>query len=106
MSETSFESFEYLDLVLTLCSRPIRINIIYRPPSKAALTFINEFSSQLDSGILSRTSLLVTVDFHVDHVDFQSDAAAPNFSLLVESLGLDRHVTVPTHRHGHSWISY
>ena len=94
-------TFEYLDLLLSLRRRPIRIVIIYRPPCKSSISFLNEFSKLLDSVILSPARLLIVGDFNY-HVDSSSDTLAANFLHLIESYGLSQYVTSPSHKCGHT----
>ena len=70
--------------------------IIYRPPYSqahpiATRVFFEEFSSYLESIILSPESLISSGDFNF-HIDVASDADAGVFSNLLTSMGLKRHV--------------
>ena len=52
------------------------------------------------SVILSKERLLVLGDFNI-HVDVPNGIDAVKFLDLLESLGLEQHVTEPTHIFGH-----
>jgi hypothetical protein len=54
----------------------------------------------MESIILSKEHLLVLGDFNI-HLDVSDDADAVKFHDLLESLGLEQHVTKSTHIHGH-----
>ena len=101
------ESFEYCELLVQISSsRKIRVVIVYRPPfSKNHRvpmgTFLREFSSYMESIILSNDHLLILGDFNI-HMDVSTDADTAKFVDLLESLGLEQHVSGPTHTHGHT----
>lgn len=101
LQESSFQSFEYLDLLLCMSPRPVRVIVIYRPPNKSCLTFLDEFSDLLDSIVVSSACLLIVGDFNF-HVDSTTDSSAANFLHLIASYGLCQYVSSPTHRHGHT----
>ena len=63
--------------------------------------FFEEFSSYLESVILSPELLILPGDFNF-HTDVASDVDAQVFSDLLTSMGLKQHVTVPTHIRGHT----
>ena len=87
------ESFEYCELLVQISSsRQIRA-IIYRTPHsedhrvrKGA--FLSEFSSFMESIILSKDHLLILGDFNI-HMDVLIDAYTVKFMDLLESLGLE-----------------
>jgi hypothetical protein len=54
----------------------------------------------MESVILSKEHLLVLGDFNI-HFDVSDDADAVKFHDLLESLGLEQHVTKSTYIHGH-----
>ena len=99
------ESFEYCELLVQISSsRKIRIVIVYRPPfsenHRVPLgTFLCEFSSYMESIILSNDRLLILGDFNI-HMGVSTDADAVKFVDLLESLGLEQQVSGPTHTHG------
>lgn len=64
------------------------------------VSFLNEFSSYMESIILSKDHLLILGDFNI-HVDVPTDAYTVKFMDLLESVGLEQHVRGPTHTHGH-----
>lgn len=101
LPDSGYSSFEHLDLLLSLRPRPIRLIIIYRPPSKSSSAFLDEFAKLLDAVVLSAASFLIVGDFNY-HVDCLSDPSARTFVHLIESYGLQQYVTSPTHMHGHT----
>ena len=99
-------SFEHLDLSITSGSTSLRLLAVYRPPPSNknhlnASLFFEEFSNMLETLAISSGSLLIAGDFNF-HVDIASDSEASKFLELLESVNLDQHVHVPTHRHGHT----
>ena len=99
------DSFEYSELLVEVSSsRKLRVVIVYRPPysehHKISIgAFIRQFSNYMESVILSKEHLLVLGDFNI-HLDVSDDADAVKFHDLLESLGLEQHVTKSTHIHG------
>ena len=80
--------------------------IIYRIPYSikhpiTASTFFEEFTSYLESVIMSSELLLITGDFNI-HVDDCRDTDYVRLLGLLESMGLQQHVDVPTHKSGHT----
>ena len=63
--------------------------------------FFEEFSSYLETIILSPESLILTGDYNF-HVDVEDDPDARAFLDLLASMGLKQHVNVPTHVSGHT----
>ena len=80
--------------------------IIYRPPYSDAHpittgVFLTEFSDYLEHAVLCTDQLLICGDFNI-HVDVSDDLDACRFLELLDSVGLDQHVSVPTHISGHT----
>ena len=97
---TSFQSFEFLD-VRFKSSKMIRMIIIYRPPSSVPLsTFYREFSLLLEELATASGELLIVGDFNL-HVDSSRDVDALHFCDLIASFDLKQWVTTPTHTSGH-----
>ena len=96
------ESFEYCELLVQISSSlKIRVVIVYRPPHSEdhrvpVVTFLSEFSSYMESVILSKDHLLILGDFNI-HMDVLTDAYTVKFMDLLESPGLEQHVRGPTH---------
>jgi endonuclease/exonuclease/phosphatase family metal-dependent hydrolase len=80
--------------------------IVYRTPYSAAHpvitgVFLEEFSEFLESVVFCANHLLITGDFNI-HMDMADDADAIKLCELLESVGLQQHVTVPTHISKHT----
>ena len=91
---THHSSFESADWTLRTNNSRIRIIVIYRPLSSANYpasisTFINEFSSLLESVVICSESLIVTGDFNI-HMDIQEEST--QFTELLETFSLVQHV--------------
>ena len=81
-------------------SRKLKILIIYRIPYSikhpiTTITFFEEFTNYLESVIMSSELLLITGDFNIN-VDDPSDTDCARVLGLLESMGLQQHVDVPT----------
>ena len=64
-------------------------------------TFIGEFSTYLESIVMSSEPLCLTRDFNV-HVDDINDSASRLFADLLDSMALNQHVHSATHELGHT----
>ena len=64
------------------------------------MTFIGEFSTYLESIVMSSEPLCLTGDFNI-HVDDINDSAARLFADLPDSMALNQHVHSATHELGH-----
>ena len=106
----NFRSFEAMEVLLHTQSSsvPVRIIILYRlhhNKKKNNLTadmFHQDFSQLLERLVSSSGKLLLLGDFnlHVDQPVF--DCQAAKFLDLLNMHSLTQHVTVPTHRSGHT----
>ena len=102
----SFKSFECLDISIRSRGQLLRIIVVYRPPKSKAngassTDFFNDFPSLLEEVIPSPGRLLIVGDFNF-HVDNAESRDALIFMDLLESRGLQQHVTDPTHVKGHT----
>ena len=70
-------------------------------PLRSINTFLVELSGLMESTILSKEPLIVVGDYNI-HVDVPYDTDALKFLDLLESLGLEQHVTEPTHIDGYT----
>ena len=95
-SDNSSSSFEFSELSVKFGSFAVRIVIVYPPP--CTKSFVSEFTSYLESIILSMEPILIVGDFNL-HVDVAGDAVAGDFLNILESMGLEQHVAGPTHNH-------
>ena len=62
---------------------------------------LDEFSSLMESAVISNGQLLISGDFNF-HVDDISNCDAANFLDILDNFGLLQHVSGPTHRLGHT----
>ena len=101
------ESFEFLEWIEQQpSSHNLGIVIVYRPPYSdehkvPTSTFFSEFADNLVSIVLCREQLLLSGDFNI-HVDNALNADCKKLTDLLESYGLQQHVTGPTHKHDHT----
>ena len=84
----------------------LKIIIIYRIPYSikhpiTTCTFFEGFTNYLESVIMSSELLLITGDFNI-HVDDLCNTDCVRFLGLLESMGLQKHGDVPTHKSGHT----
>ena len=67
--------------------------------------FFRDFSSYMESVILSKEHLAIVGDFNI-HVDVPDNPNATKFMDLIDSLGLQQHVDKLTHTHNHTRTSF
>ena len=100
-------SFEFSEWIVTSPSlHNLSLVIIYCPPYSdehrvSTNVFFKEFSNCLESILLPKEQLLITGDFNI-HVDVVDNPDSLKLLDLLESVGLQQHVTQPTHVHGHT----
>ena len=97
---TTFSSFEYMDVSFSVKSTTIRQVIIYRPPKESKAVFFEQFSDLLEMIIVSEEKLLITGDFNINMLRGESDVYSRGLSDLFESFGLVQHVSQVTHIRG------
>lgn len=102
------ESFEFSELIVQQpSSHKLRVIILYRPPSPDVhrlpiiSTFFSELADYLESIVLCQEQFLISGDFNI-HVDNAEDTDARKLIYLLESYGLQQHVTSPSHKHDHT----
>ncbi len=83
----------------------MQLLIVYRPPpsTRNGLTtagFFEEFEQLLSEAVLLPGSLLIAGDFNF-HWDNPGNADVKQFSSILDSMGLQQHVSSMTHRQGH-----
>ena len=90
----------------TLCtfksdrSKNLTVMIVYRPPSSSFATFLDEFSSYLESLITSPHEVLILGDFNL-HYDDTAHHQTNRFKSLLMGFSLKQHVSEATHKCGH-----
>ena len=99
-------SFEFSEWNVTIQNHVIKLVAVYRPPSSSthpqpmSLFFFEEFSTYLESIVISTERLLISGDFNL-HIESSEDTNAKKFCELLETFGLIQHVAFPTHTSGH-----
>jgi hypothetical protein len=102
-----YPSFEYMDFfVKSPSSSPLRLLVIYRPPPSkynhlTPKMFFKDFSTLLESISIEPARLAMVGDLNF-HFDVSDDRDANTMRDLLDSAGLEQHVTEPTHRCGHT----
>jgi len=99
-------SFEFFEWIVHYGSNSLRIVTIYRIPYSQAhpvttSVFLDEFTTYIESIIMSAEPLLITGDFNI-HVNTPNDADASRFLDLLSSMGLEQHVDKFTHISGNT----
>ena len=101
----TFKSFEYLEVILSNVT-VTRIIIVYRPPQSknncvSNSLFFEEFPVLLEHLATASGKLIMLGDFNF-HVDDTDNASAMKFLDIVNCFNLAQHITVPTHKDGHT----
>ena len=94
-------SFNHLNTLNGTSTVELNEFVIYRSPYSEAhpvttRVFLEEFSEFLESAVFCTNHLVIAGDLNI-HVDIAEDADAIRLRDLLESTGLEQHVTVPTH---------
>ena len=92
-------SFEFFHWMVEFQSRKLQIIIICRPPYSSnhpvtTSVFFADFSSLLESIIMSSVTLLIAGNFDI-HEDVPGNADSVCLKELLESMGLQQHVNEP-----------
>ena len=100
------KSFEFSEWIVKHGSRKLRVIVIYRPPYSGnhpvtSKVFFEEFSSYLESIVMSSELLLIAGAFNI-HVDVPENPDGVCCIELLQSIGLQQHVVTPTHESGHT----
>jgi len=99
---TVYNSFESMELTFRSRDQLLRVVVIYRPPSTSFSVFNDEFSSMLESLIISPGKLLICGDFNL-HVNDTNDSSGVKFLDLLDCFSLRCFDTsTPTHKNGHA----
>ena len=103
---TIYRSFEFLEISLQSSSHSLLIVVVYRPGSSngnklSPEFFCEEFCNLLEHYTTDLSKLLIVGDFNF-HVDDKGNKSASVFLELLEIFNLTQHVSVPTHRAGHT----
>ena len=101
----TFKSFEYFEVILSNVT-VTRIIIVYRPPQSknncvSNSLFFEEFPVLLEHLATASGKLIMLGDFNF-HVDDTDNASAMKFLDIVNCFNLAQHITVPTHKDGHT----
>ena len=99
-------SFEYIEATVTSESNSIRLLLVYRIPYFAnhpvsSSVFFKEFAAYLETTLLIPDRLLIAGDLNF-RIDCVEDHDASSFCDILKSMGLQQHVSGPTHRAGHT----
>ena len=99
------ESFESMELIITIVSISIRLVIIYRmPPSKEnkikRSSFITEFADYVEKLSCLNCKLIIVGDFNINWLD-NNDCERKQFYMLLQTFGLVQRIDLPTYQNGH-----
>ena len=110
MPGPSFQSFEHIDLSITYEKLNFQMVLIYRPPpsTKNKLTipmFFDDFHKLLDTlDDYYQRPVILAGDFNL-HLDNPQDSNVSRFLDILDSANLLQHITTPTHKRGHTWLT-
>ena len=90
-----------VELLFRLDGIPVRLVVVYRPPSLSCLLFLNECANYLEHLATSSDHLLLTGDFNL-HVNSPDDRPSQRFLSLIQSYNLTQNVTSATHVNGNT----
>ena len=97
-STNIYSSFEVADWTLSINNQRLRVIVVYRPPYSekhpVTISFIDEFSSFLESVVICNEPMIITGNFNIN-VDVPSESK--QFSELLDCTSLVQHIHDPTH---------
>ena len=96
----AFETFEVLDAKSLYTKRPLKIILIYRPPSSSVNRFLDEFEALIGDSMTIGTDIIIAGDFNL-HFERQDASGVDAFRRLLLENNLKQHVLQPTHTKGH-----
>ena len=99
MPSTRFKTFEVLDVKTTHCARPLRVIIIYRSPTSATRSFLDELALYISDLAVVREDILMAGDFNL-HFHLPNASGVQYLKQILADNNMHQHVTQPTHRSG------
>lgn len=98
-------SFEFIVSTFRIEHQTVNICVLYRPPPSIKNNidrnlFLREFGEFLEIFLTSKGPIAIFGDFNI-HYDNDSNNETAIFKSLLDSLGLQQHVSTPTHDKGH-----
>ena len=94
----SYSSMECSSFSVDLPMSTINLSVMYRPPNSSVLGFAMDFLDLLENNINENGGLLLLGDFNIP----MSNPDSPDTSIIqdiLDSLGLQNHISFPTHRY-------
>ena len=96
----SFSTFELLCATIQTETSPVRIYVVYRPPSSSFPRFLEEMTEFLEHCLSKQSPFVILGDFNID-VDDKTKLHSKQFIQLLDALNIHQHVKDPTHTAGH-----
>ena len=101
-----YESFEYLERVVSCMSQVSRLVVFYRPPTTSRNNagdkkFMAESSAMLTSQLILPGKLIICGDINY-HMEIPSDRNTMKLEKMMETMGIKQYVNDPTHEAGHT----
>ena len=92
----TIQQWECSDFAVSVPGLSLNMKVIYRPPDKLVHSFVNDFLDYMERNINSTVKLLLTGDFNI-HVNDPESPDANTFLDVLDSFGLQNHISFPTH---------
>ena len=99
MPSTRFKTFEVLDVKTTHCARPLRLIIIYRSPTSATKSILDELALYISDVVVVREDILMAGHFN-RHFHLPNASGVQYLKQILADNNMQQHVTQPTHRSG------
>ena len=98
-----YVSYEYMELQHRSDGIPVRLVVIYRPPSLCCSLLLNEFANYLEHLATSSGHLLLTGEFNLAcEFSRRYTPLEPRFLNLIQSYNLTQNATSATHVNGNT----
>ena len=106
INQITYSSFEVAHWMMSIENTTLNLLGIYHPPYSTSqkitnLMFLDELTDHLTKWMSSFRNILIEGNFNI-HIDDTEDPDDQIFKNTIEALGLQQHVTFPTHRAGNT----
>ena len=106
ISQITYRSFEAVHWIVSIENTTLNLLGIYHPPylTSQKITnsmFLGDLTDHLIRFMSSFKNILIRGNFNI-HIDYAEDPDAQTFNDTMEALGLQQHVTFPTHQAGNT----
>lgn len=101
ITETQYDTFEYVHVLLSSTQDSAHIVCIYRPLQSPTQAFLQDFTQLVEMLHSLNQPVFIAGDFNI-HVDIKTDPLAVQFLEILDVFCMQQHIKEPTHVQGHT----